>query len=98
MTHSATQAEKSCLRCHVSGKVQGVWYRSSTQQQADALGITGYARNLSDGRVEVLACGDAQALEKLQGWLLTGPDHAEVSNVSCAFMQPDSIPARFTTA
>jgi acylphosphatase len=54
-----------CLSCLVSGRVQGVWYRDSTQRQAQALGISGYARNLPDGRVEVLACGETAALQRL---------------------------------
>lgn len=72
-----------CLRCLVAGRVQGVWYRASAQRQAQALGITGYARNLADGRVEVLACGDASALERLQAWLWQGPPAAEVIDVRC---------------
>lgn len=72
-----------CLRCHVAGRVQGVWYRGSTQRQALALGITGYARNLPDGRVEVLACGEAAALQQLRDWLWQGPPAAEVTDVQC---------------
>lgn len=72
-----------CLRCHVAGRVQGVWYRGSTQRQALALGITGYARNLPDGRVEVLACGEATALQQLRDWLWQGPPAAEVTDVQC---------------
>ena len=49
-----------CNRCLVSGRVQGVFYRASAQQRAQELGVRGYARNLPDGRVEVLACGEAR--------------------------------------
>lgn len=86
-----------CLRCHVAGRVQGVWYRGSTQRQARALGITGYARNLPDGRVEVLACGDEAALRQLRDWLWQGPPAAAVTDVCCE-VAADLAPADFTTA
>lgn len=72
-----------CMRCYVSGKVQGVFFRASTRHQAQQLGVTGYARNLPDGRVEVLACGEMDAVEQLRGWLAKGPADAQVNNVSC---------------
>ncbi len=85
-----------CRRCWVSGRVQGVWYRASTQREAEALGLTGYARNLADGRVEVLACGPPAAVEALSAWLWQGPPHAEVSDVQCESV-PGPAPADFTT-
>jgi acylphosphatase len=72
-----------CVRCLVGGRVQGVWYRGSTERQARMLGLTGYARNLADGRVEVLACGDSAAVERLRQWLWQGPPAAQVAEVSC---------------
>jgi acylphosphatase len=72
-----------CVRCVVSGRVQGVWYRASTRSQAELLGVTGYARNRSDGTVEVLACGEPQAVAALRQWLWQGPDQAQVDDVSC---------------
>lgn len=69
------------IHCFVSGKVQGVWFRASTQEEAVALGLTGWVRNLSDGRVEVLACGNKEQLMKLQAWLKKGPDLARVDDV-----------------
>jgi acylphosphatase len=74
---------KICLRCRVSGKVQGVFFRASARHQALQLGINGHARNLLDGRVEVVACGDAEAVDALKAWLTRGPDGARVSGVSC---------------
>lgn len=62
----------------VRGKVQGVWFRASTREVALRLGLRGYARNLADGRVEVLASGDALALESLASWLRQGPPLARV--------------------
>ncbi len=70
-----------CIRCYVSGRVQGVWYRAATQQRANELGVCGYAKNLSDGRVEVLACGDEPAVLALRDWLWQGPPLAKVSGV-----------------
>ena len=72
-----------CLRCYVSGHVQGVFYRASTRHEATRLGLTGYARNLHDGRVEVLVCGVKSSVEDLCAWLSKGPAHAQVSNVTC---------------
>ncbi|MDO1530381.1 acylphosphatase [Fulvimonas sp. R45] len=65
----------------VGGRVQGVFYRASTREQARGLGLAGHARNLPDGRVEVLACGDAAALDALERWLWQGPPAAEVESV-----------------
>ena len=86
-----------CIRCLVSGQVQGVWYRGSTQSQAQTLGITGYARNLPDGTVEVVACGEASQVEQLKEWLWQGPRLAEVTNVQCESMEMESIPRVFDT-
>jgi acylphosphatase len=72
-----------CYHCVVSGRVQGVWFRGATREQAVRLGVTGYARNLADGRVEVLACGTADAVAQLREWLRTGPSMAQVSEVVC---------------
>ncbi len=66
----------------VTGRVQGVFYRASARQQAVELGITGHARNLPDGSVEVLACGEAQAVQRLGEWLWEGPPSARVSGVA----------------
>ena len=66
----------------VSGKVQGVCFRASTREQALKLGLRGYAKNLPDGRVEVLADGEASALGALERWLHVGPPMAKVNSVS----------------
>lgn len=65
----------------VSGRVQGVFYRGSTQQTAQSLGLTGWVRNLQDGRVEILAEGDPDQLQQLLDWCWHGPAAAEVSDV-----------------
>jgi len=84
-----------CMQCYVTGRVQGVFFRASARHEAEKLGITGYARNLPDGRVEVLACGSKGQVDDFCTWLSQGPAHAEVSNVSC---QPIDIvsPRQFT--
>jgi len=74
-----------------------VFFRASTQEEAEKLGLTGYARNLPDRRVEVLACGDLSAISKLKNWLSVGPPLAQVTNVSCQSIEVDEIPASFTT-
>ncbi len=65
----------------IKGRVQGVFFRDSTRQVAESLGLTGHAVNLSDGNVDVLACGDPAAIEKLAAWLQHGPRMAVVTEV-----------------
>ncbi|HEX7030572.1 MAG TPA: acylphosphatase [Gammaproteobacteria bacterium] len=72
---------KTCRRCHVSGKVQGVFFRAATRNRAQSLRIRGYAKNLDDGRVEVLACGEEKDVEALIDWLWQGPPAARVDRV-----------------
>lgn len=66
---------------HVSGKVQGVYFRASSQQVAIEHGLSGYARNLTDGGVEVLMCGELQNVEKMIKWLEIGSPDSEVEQV-----------------
>ena len=63
------------------GKVQGVYFRHTTRQQAERLAIQGHARNLADGSVEVLARGAAAAVAELERWLHQGPRMARVEEV-----------------
>lgn len=71
-----------CARFIVRGRVQGVFFRASTREQALRLGIGGVARNLDDGAVEVLACGNGDALDALERWLQHGPPSARVERVT----------------
>lgn len=71
----------SARRFTVKGRVQGVFFRDSTRRVARSLGLTGHAINLSNGDVDVLACGDPDALAKLAAWLHEGPRMAEVTDV-----------------
>ncbi len=72
---------KICIRALVAGHVQGVWYRQSTLDQALSHGLTGWVRNLSDGRVEVLLCGESNAVRQVEAWLQVGPALANVADV-----------------
>ncbi|WP_395683219.1 acylphosphatase [Dokdonella sp.] len=65
----------------VSGLVQGVFFRASTRTRAQELGLHGYAKNLADGRVEVVASGSDDALAQLAQWLQHGPPSARVGGV-----------------
>lgn len=71
-----------CICYKVSGKVQGVFFRASTKSQAEQLGITGWVKNLPDGGVEVLACGEKAQLDLLYSWLQSGPERAEVKDIT----------------
>lgn len=67
-----------CLHCFISGRVQGVFYRRETQRQAQRQGVQGWVRNLDDGRVEALLCGEREVVEALRDWLWQGPPAAKV--------------------
>ncbi|WP_435947791.1 acylphosphatase [Dryocola sp. BD586] len=79
-----------CTLAWVHGMVQGVGFRYSTQHEAQKLGLTGYVRNMDDGSVEVLACGESQRVEQLVDWLKAGgPRSARVDKVLTEPHQPD---------
>ncbi|WP_028581127.1 acylphosphatase [Desulfogranum japonicum] len=69
------------MRAYVSGKVQGVCFREYTRRKAVELGIDGWVRNLSDGRVEVLAQGERALIQEFIKWLHVGSPYAQVSHV-----------------
>ena len=70
-----------CRRYTVSGRVQGVFFRASTASMAHSLGLRGRASNMRDGKVMVLALGEASAVEQLGEWLREGPPSARVAEV-----------------
>lgn len=70
------------IRAIVSGTVQGVFYRASTQNEAKKLGLTGYVRNLSDGSVELEVQGDSADVDTLLDWCRMGPPGAKVTRIS----------------
>ncbi|MBU2985428.1 acylphosphatase [Saccharophagus degradans] len=78
-------------RYRVEGKVQGVYFRASTQREAQALGLTGWVCNCEDGAVELVATGTAQQHAKLAAWLACGPAMARVDRV----IQTDEPLVRF---
>ena len=85
---------RSRIRCIVAGRVQGVFYRAATAQVAKDLAVQGWARNLPDGRVEVVAAGAMPALSELAAWLWDGPPAARVDSVSVEEWT-DDVPAGF---
>lgn len=85
-------------RILVSGRVQGVFFRDSCRREAERLGVAGAARNLDDGRVEVVASGDEDAVDRLIDWCREGPPHASVDSVEVEDVDPSSAPSGgFTT-
>lgn len=73
----------------VRGRVQGVWYRASCRRRAVELGLTGWARNLPDGGVEVVACGPEPAVSQLLAWCHDGPPAADVQRVDVETVDGD---------
>jgi acylphosphatase len=80
-----------CKKCLVSGRVQGVFYRGTAARRAQELAVRGYARNLADGRVEVLACGDEAAVRTFVSWLWTGSSASKVTSVDVSDVPSDSV-------
>jgi acylphosphatase len=70
-----------CIHALVSGKVQGVYFRDSTQKRALALQLTGWVQNLADGRVEIIACGTQESIKTFIDWLWEGSPDSKVSDV-----------------
>ncbi len=73
---------KTARRFTIKGRVQGVFFRESTRRVAESLNITGHAINLSNGDVEVLACGASDAIDELAAWLTEGPRMSSVTDVT----------------
>ncbi|MCY1380344.1 Acylphosphatase [compost metagenome] len=71
--------QRICLHGYVSGRVQGVFFRQATAEQAERLDVDGWVRNLGDGRVEVLLEGEEPAVRELAAWLEQGPPRAKVT-------------------
>jgi acylphosphatase len=89
-----------CRKYLVGGRVQGVFYRSTAARYARELRIAGYARNLPDGRVEVLACGAETAVQEFVKKLWIGSSASKVTSVEVAEAAIDAAdaPTEFVTA
>jgi len=88
--HDARRA----IRCIVAGRVQGVYYRAATVERATELGLGGWVKNLSDGRVEAVASGRLDALTQFAAWLWQGPPAARVASVQVEEWT-ETVPYRF---
>jgi acylphosphatase len=85
-----TTVEKTRVRLKIAGRVQGVYYRASTIQQAQGLGLTGWVMNCPDGSVEAVAEGSKPKLEELIAWCRQGPDGARVTHVDVRWETPEN--------
>lgn len=73
----------SRIHLTISGRVQGVFFRASAREAAARLGLTGWVRNLPDGRVETVAEGPKEKLQQFHQWCQYGPPGARVNGVEC---------------
>lgn len=96
---SEQASQRIARRCLVSGRVQGVYYRASARERARTAQLTGHARNLPDGRVEVIACGEEGAVLRFIEWLREGPPAAKVLEVSIETLElsAEQWPREFRT-
>jgi acylphosphatase len=74
-------SERLARRLVIRGLVQGVWYRESMRQEAEALGVAGWVRNRLDGTVEAHVEGPGEAVDALVAWARRGPEQAQVTDV-----------------
>jgi acylphosphatase len=82
---------KHCRHFLVSGRVQGVFFRSATEAAARQWGLTGWVRNLVDGSVELVACGEEARLAELERWLWQGPPRSRVEQVRSRETEPQTF-------
>ena len=98
MTNGVTSEEAPrAIRALITGRVQGVWFRGWTVQEAEKRGITGWVRNLRDGSVEALFCGSQAALDDMLAACREGPPQARVENIELKDADPPAE-ARFVQA
>jgi acylphosphatase len=80
---------------YVAGQVQGVFFRDSTRKKAEQLGLTGWVKNLPDGRVEALFEGPSERVREMIQWCEQGPPHATVEEVDTEFEASQGDLGRF---
>ena len=78
-----------CIRAVVTGRVQGVYFRAFTQEEAERLQLTGWVRNLPGGEVETLFCGSAEHVDQMLNWLSTGSPHSRVDHIKAEKVEND---------
>jgi acylphosphatase len=88
-------SDKKRYHVVVSGRVQGVWFRANTKRQAEALGLSGWVKNLPDGRVEAVFEGQSDDVERMLAWCRTGTPPARVDFIDCAPEPPDGDSGAF---
>ena len=80
----AAGEDRTRARLTIDGRVQGVWFRAATRKAAERFGVTGWVRNLPDGRVEAVLEGQPSRVEEMIGWCRQGPPAARVDGVDVA--------------
>lgn len=91
MTASLPDSETVRRRVVVHGRVQGVWFRQSTQTEAQALGVSGWVRNLPDGGVEAVFEGPEPTVAEMAEWCRTGPPRALVEDIEISSEEPEGL-------
>lgn len=88
-TKTHDMADRTRAHVFVSGRVQGVYYRATTREEAEKRDIDGWVRNLDDGRVEAVFEGPSQTVESMVEWCRTGSPRADVSDVTVEHTEPE---------
>lgn len=83
------EGNKERAHVYVTGNVQGVFFRDSTRQNAEKLGLTGWVRNTPDGRVEAVFEGPSSEVREMVDWCENGPSHADVEDVEAEYERPE---------
>ena len=87
---------KSKAHVIISGRVQGVWFRASTRDKAEQLGLTGWVKNTADGCVEAVFEGEEERIEEMINWCHQGPPLAEIVNIEVKKQTPTNYFDRFS--